>query len=91
MQELKANNKGRRHLQGPEPSKGEGFGLHLARLVNVTNSKTTGGIDVAELEAKIIADLGDMSAMVRFRSWITACSSSPPTCPCTRPRLSRTA
>ena len=56
MQELKANNKGRRHLQGPEPSKGEGrwFGLHL---VNVTNSKTTGGIDVAELEAKIIADL----------------------------------
>ena len=66
MQELVASNKGRRHLQGPEPSKGEGFGLHL---VNVTNSKTTGGIDVAELEAKISANLGDMSAYNPFMDY----------------------
>ena len=49
---------------GPQPY--EGFGLHL---VNVQSSKTTGGIDVATLEAHFTKRLGDMSHFDAFMDY----------------------
>ena len=40
------------------PNAGEGFGIHL---VNVWDSPTTGGLEVAELETKFAAAIGDLA------------------------------
>lgn len=42
---------------------GNGFGLHL---VNVSQSRTTGGLSTAEVEAQFSSKLGDMSAFDSF-------------------------
>merc|ERR1719247_2232601 len=42
---------------------GNGFGMHL---VNVSASKTTGGMSVAEVEAQFSSKLGDMSGFDSF-------------------------
>lgn len=42
---------------------GNGFGMHF---VNVSQSKTTGGMSVAEIEAEFTTKLGDMSTFDSF-------------------------
>lgn len=45
---------------------GNGFGMHL---VNVSNSRTTGGMSVAEVEEEFTSKLGDMSRFDSFMDY----------------------
>lgn len=54
----------RRLLQGPQSY--EGFGLHL---VDVTGSKTTGALNISQLEDHWTARLGDMSTFDAFMDY----------------------
>jgi len=57
------------HSGGQGPQSWEGFGIHLP---DVLAAKTTGGISVAELEAKYAARIGDHSKFDAFMDYSTS-------------------